>query len=154
MRITAGILFILLIAGLMACGGRAPATPTDTFKAYVKASQKKDYTAMKQRLSAATIKMHQQEAKAQGMTVDDIIKQDPILAEGQRTVEYRNEKIEEDKATLQYKTSYGSWETLAFVREGGAWKIDKQATMDKMLQDMDESNRKLDEAIRGITPLY
>jgi len=154
MQVTVGIFFILLIAGLTACSSRPPATPTDTFKAYVMASQKKDYTAMKQRLSAATMKMHQQEAKAQGMTVDDIINQDPILAEGQRTVEYRNEKIEEDKATLQYKTSYGSWETLAFVREDGVWKLDKQATMDKMMQDMDESNRKLDEAIRGMTPLY
>jgi hypothetical protein len=145
-----------LIAGLMACGGRAPTTPRDTFIAYVKASKKKDYTAMKQRLSAATMKMHQQEAKAQGTTVDDIIKQEPVLGEGQRTVEYRNEKIEEDKdkATLQYKTSYGSWETLAFVREDGVWKIDKQAVVDKMMQDMDESNRKLDEAIRGMTPLY
>src|SRR5262245_40916223 len=114
MRLSAVSMTILLsMAILAACGTRQPSTPTDTFMAYVKASKKKDYTAMKKSLSAATMKMHQQEAKAQGTTVDDILKQEPILAEGQRTVEYRNEKIDEDKATLEYKTSYGSWETLA-----------------------------------------
>jgi hypothetical protein len=31
------------------------------------------------------------------------------------------------------------------------WKIDKQGVADQMLQDMDESNRKLDELINGNT---
>lgn len=102
-------------------------------------------------LSNATIKMHEQEAKAQNVSVDEIIKRETLLAEGQTTVEYRNEKIDGDKATLQVKSS-GFWQTLPFVREDGVWKIDKQGVMNQMLDDMDERMRKLDESITGNTP--
>jgi hypothetical protein len=145
-------LFAATALCLLACAPREAATPTETFKTYVKASQKKDAAAMRLLLSNATLKMHEQEAKAQGTKIDDIIMRDTLVGEGQRTVEYRNESIVDEKATLEYKTSYGSWETIAFVREDGVWKIDKQSVMDQMLQDMDEGNRKLDDAIRGVTP--
>lgn len=138
----------------MACGLREAASPTETFKTYVKAGQKKDAAAMKVLLSDATIKMHEQEAKAQGTKVDDIIKRETLIGEGQRTVEFRNEKIDGEKATLEYKTSYGMWNSMAFVRESGVWKIDKQAVFDQMLQDMDESNRQLDNIINRGSPLY
>lgn len=104
---------------------------------------------MKVLLSDATIKMHEQEAKSQGVTVDDIVKRETLFSEGQTTVEYRNEKIEGNKATLQVKTAYGSWETVPFVLEDGVWKIDKQGYADQMLRDMDESNRRLDEMINS-----
>ena len=133
-----------------ACGSDAPSTPVETFKTYVKAIKAKDTKAMKVLLSNATLKMHEQEAKAQGVSVDEIIKRDTLIAEGQTTVEYRNEKIDGDKATLQVKSS-GFWQTIPFVREDGVWKIDKQGVADQMLQDMDESNRKLDELINGNT---
>ena len=104
---------------------------------------------MKVLLSTATIKMHEQEAKAQGVTVDEIVKRETLFSESQKSVEYKDEKIEGDKATLQVKTSYGSWETVPFVREDGVWKIDKQGYVDEMLEKMDESKRKIDEAING-----
>lgn len=131
-----------------ACGSSAPSTPVETFKTYVKAIKAKDTKAMKVLLSNATLKMHEQEAKAQNVSVDEIIKRETLLAEGQTTVEYRNEKIDGDKATLQVKSG-GFWQTIPFVREDGVWKIDKQGVADQMLQDMDESNRKLDEMINN-----
>lgn len=107
---------------------------------------------MKVLLSNATIKMHEQEAKAQGVSIDEIIKRETLLAEGQTTVEYRNEKIDGDRATLEVKSG-GFWQTIPFIREDGVWKIDKQGVADQMLKDMDESNRKLDELINsGGTP--
>ena len=149
MRILLVFTSILLVATMLtACGSDAPSTPVETFKTYVKAIKAKDTKAMKVLLSDASLKMHDQEAKAQNISVDEIINRETLLAEGQRNVEYRNEKIDGDKATLQVKSG-GFWQTIPFVREDGVWKIDKQGVADQMLQDMDESNRKLNEMINN-----
>ncbi|MEJ7624034.1 MAG: hypothetical protein WKF34_08560 [Pyrinomonadaceae bacterium] len=144
MRIRIITLLALAIALLAACGATQPATPLETFKTYIKAMKAKDTTTMKILLSKATLKTHEQEAKAQGVTVDDIVKRDTTVNENQKTVEFRDEKIDGDKATLQVKTGYGSWETIPFIREDGDWKIDKQGYADKMLEEMDQSQRELD----------
>jgi len=149
MRIWSRIFISLLALAAISCGESKPSTPLETFKTYVKAIKAKDTTTMKVLLSTATIKMHEQEAKAQGVTVDEIVKRETLFSESQKSVEYKDEKIEGDKATLQVKTSYGSWETVPFVREDGVWKIDKQGYVDEMLEKMDESKRKIDEAING-----
>lgn len=111
---------------------------------------------MKLLLSDATIKMHEQEAKAQGVAVDEIVGRETLLSEGQRTVELRDEKIDGETATLQVKTLGGSWEAVPFVREDGVWKIDKQGFADQIIEDAGESNRKLDELINGNSapPMY
>ena len=156
MRIWSRIFISLLALAAISCGESKPSTPLETFKTYVKAIKAKDTTTMKVLLSTATIKMHEQEAKAQGVTVDEIVKRETLFSESQKSVEYKDEKIEGDKATLQVKTSYGSWETVPFVREDGVWKIDKQGYVDEMLEKMDESKRKIDEAINGngTQPVY
>ena len=126
-------------------GTQEPASPKKTFETYIKALKQKDTTTMKVLLSNDTIKMHEQEAKAQGLTVDDIVKRETLVSPDQTTVEYRNEKIDGDKATLEVKNSYGSWETLPFVKEDGVWKIDKKSYADQLQNDIDESDRKLEE---------
>ena len=136
-------------AGLAACGGSKELSPVDTFKEYVKAVKHKDTTTMKLLLSKATMKMHEQEAKAQNTTVDEIVKRATLLSENQTNVDYRNEVINGDKASIQFKNSAGNWETLPFVREDNEWKIDKAGYVDQVLQQMDESNRKIDETING-----
>ena len=107
---------------------------------------------MKILLSDATIKMHEKEAKAQNTTVDEIIKRETLLPDTQTEVLYKDEKIEGDKATLQVKNSYGSWETMPFVRENGEWKIDKQGYADRLMQDVDDSDKKIDEMINSGRP--
>ncbi len=104
---------------------------------------------MKLLLSDATIKMHEKEAKAQGVNLDDIVKRETLFSENQKTVEYREEKIDGDKATLQVKNSFGTWETVPFVREEGVWKIDKVGYADRMMKDIDEKNKAIDDVIRG-----
>lgn len=131
-----------------------PATPKETFMTYIKALKAKDYTTMKLLLSDATIKMHEKEAKAQGVTVDDIVKRETLISEKQTAVEYRNEKVDGDKASIQVKNSYGSWETVPFVREDGVWKIDKQGYFDQIIKDGEESDKKLDELINGNRSTY
>jgi len=44
-----------------------------------------------------------------------------------KTDDTRNEKINGDKATLEYLDEKGKWETMDFVKEDGAWKL----TIDK-----------------------
>lgn len=151
MRIWSKFILLLLITSAAACGGGQPATPLETFKTYVKAIKAKDTTTMKLLLSKGTIKMHEQEAKAQAVTLDDIVKRETLFSDSQKTVEFRDEKIDGDKATLQVKNSYGAWETVPFVREDGAWKIDKQGYANQMLKDIEDQQKRLDEIINGNT---
>ena len=67
---------------------------------------------------------------------DEIIKRETLLGDNQKTVEYRDEKIDGDKATLKFKNQSGSWEMLPFVREDGVWKIDKQGYANQMMKDI------------------
>ncbi|HEX8638194.1 MAG TPA: hypothetical protein VF692_09040, partial [Pyrinomonadaceae bacterium] len=67
MRFFLQILFITLTLFCVSCAEEKPSTPFDTFKAYTKAIKQKDTAAMKSLLSEASIKMHEQEAKAQNL---------------------------------------------------------------------------------------
>ena len=104
---------------------------------------------MKVLLSKATIQMHEQQAKAQNVSVDEIIKRETLLGEGQTAVDYKDEKIEGDRATLQYKNSFGTWETMPFLKEDGVWKIDKQGYADLQMKDFEDSSKKIDELIHS-----
>ncbi|QQS32397.1 MAG: DUF4878 domain-containing protein [Acidobacteriota bacterium] len=138
-----------------ACGSREPATPVETFKTYVKALKAKDPKAIKTLLSEATLKMHEEQAKAQNTTIDDVLQRETLVGPNQTTVEFRNEKIDGEKATIEVKNSFGTWETVPFVFEKGQWRIDKQGFAQQMLDAMDESNRRLNEIINGNTqPAY
>ncbi len=136
MRIWSRILIFSFAAFLISCGEQQPSTPLETYKTYTKAIKKKDTEAMRLLLSEATIKMNEQEAKAQNVSIDEIVKRETLFLESQKSVEYRDEKIEGDKATLQVKNSFGSWETVPFVREEGVWKIDKVGQANQMMKDI------------------
>jgi Cu/Ag efflux protein CusF len=140
--------FILTVSVLSAAAcsrDSKPATPYETFATYTKAINKKDTTTMKLLLSSESIKMHEQEAKAQGLTVDDVVKRETLFREGQRKLEFRNEKIDGDAATLEVKTGDDRWETVPFVREDGEWKIDKKGYRDRMMQEIEQENQQAEE---------
>ena len=102
---------------------------------------------MKILLSDDSIKMAEQEAKAQNLTLDDVVKRETLFNENQTSVEYRNEKVEGDRATIEVKNSFNTWDTIPFVKEDGIWKIDKQGFANQTLQQVDEQNKRLDELI-------
>lgn len=130
-----------------------PATPLQTFKTYTKAYKQKDAASMKVLLSRDSLKMSEQEAKAQGVSVDEIVKRETLFNPDQTTVEFRNEKVDGERATLEVKNSFGVWETVPFVKEDGVWKIDKKGYADQMLQDVEQSDKNLDNLInRGNQP--
>jgi hypothetical protein len=149
MRFWPKIIIFATFLFLVSCGGESrPSTPIDTFKAYTAAIKKKDLTTMKLLLSESSRKMHEQEAKARGVTLDDVIKTQTLFKEDQTLVKLQNEKIDGDRATLQVQNSYGVWETLPFVKEEGIWKIDKQGFADQIIQDADQKAKELDELFK------
>jgi hypothetical protein len=150
MFIWSKILLVVIFGTLLAaCGPPKVASPVDTFKTYTKAIKQKDTTTMKLLLSDATIKMHEKEAKAQGVNVDDIVKRETIFSENQKSVEFRNETIDGDKATIEIKNAYNKWEKLPFVLEDGAWKIDKVTYANKIQAEIEERNREMDEKMHN-----
>jgi hypothetical protein len=139
MRLFSATFLIVLGFAAFGCSGeKAAATPVETFKIYVKAMKAKDITTMKLLLSNETIKMHEQEAKAQNVTLDDIVKRETLVGEDQKQIEFRNEKIDGQKATLEIKNGFGQWETLPFVFEDDAWKIDKKGYADNFMKEIEQ----------------
>ncbi len=135
-----GKFLIITVLALVftACGSKAePSKPLDTLKAYHEAVLKKDATTMKLLLSDASLKLHQQEAQAQGLTLDDIVMRDTLFPIDQKVFGYKNEKIEVNKATVEVKNNFGGYDIIYLVKEEGIWKIDKKATSDRMIQDVD-----------------
>ncbi len=102
---------------------------------------------MKLLLSDASIKMAEQEAKAQNVTLDEIIKRETLFSETQRSVEFRNEKVDGDRATIEMKDSFDTWITVPFVREEGVWKVDKQGFANQIMQQNEQKQKELDALI-------
>ena len=131
---TIAIAFSLLAA---ACGGDSePASPLKTLQTYQKAMKAKDAATMKLLLTTESLRMLEQEAKSQGSTVDDVVKRETLFSESQRTVEFRNQKIDGELATIEVKNALGQWDTVPFRFEQGQWKIDKKGYADRLMQDI------------------
>jgi hypothetical protein len=143
------IIFIVLAAvSLFACGVEPkPSTPLETLKSYTLAIKRKDTTSMKLLLSDASLKMAEQQARSQNSTVDDVVKNETLFTENQNRLEYRNERIEGDHATIDVKDSFDSWNTVPFILEEGIWKIDKQAKANQLQQQDEQKNKELDDII-------
>ena len=51
------------------------------------------------------------------------------------------------RETSEVENSFGTWETVPFLKEDGEWKIDKKGLADQMENDIERSNQKLDDMI-------
>lgn len=121
----------------------------ETLKAYGNAFKKKDSTAMKLLLSDASLKMLEQEARSQGLSVDEVLQKETLFSEAQRAAEFRKLTIEDQKASVDMKDTLGMWTTVYFVKESGEWKIDKKSVADELIRQSEESSRQLDELINA-----
>ena len=140
-------IIVIFLFSVSCAGNRREALPLDTLMAYTTAIKKKDTTTMKLLLSEASLKMAEQQANAQKVTVDDIVKNENFFIESQTKLEYRNQKIEGDRATIEVKNPSNSWDVVPFVREEGVWKLDKQGIATQMQQQTDFDNKRLDDII-------
>ena len=143
MRFWPIVIILSLFLMLASCTRETkPLTPLDTLRSYNEATRKKDLTSMKLLLSASSIKMKEQEARAKGVTLDDVMKTQTLITDGQSSVVFKDQKINGDKATLEIKNQYGQFETMNFVLEDGVWKIDEQGYAQKMIDDIEQNQKK------------
>ncbi|MDH3493051.1 MAG: DUF4878 domain-containing protein [Acidobacteriota bacterium] len=150
MRIAGFLFFAFVVAIAAACGeAEKERTPLETLQKYAEAAKNKDITQMKLLLSAATLKLHTEQAKTQGVTLDEIVQRETFFPIDQRVFSYRNEKTEGDKATVEVKNNFGSWDQIFLVKENGSWKIDKKGTAQQMIDQSDADVQDLDAQIEA-----
>jgi Domain of unknown function (DUF4878)/Protein of unknown function (DUF2950) len=141
-------LTIFTCLAFTACGeSQKLETPLDTLKAYTQAIKKQDTATMKSLLSKGSLKMAADEAKSQNAATDEVIKRETLFSQEQRALEYRNEKIDGDSATIEVKNTFGTFERIPFIKENGTWKIAKEKYAEEMMKQSDEEMKKLDEQI-------
>jgi hypothetical protein len=105
--------------------GQNADTPTGAYLAAHAARKNKDIEALK-KLFSKDIKefltMLGQADEKNKQTLDDMLREmceNPQAA----TAEARNEKINGDKATIEYLDEKGGWSRMDFVKEDGMWKL-------------------------------
>jgi hypothetical protein len=103
--------------------GGSLATPTDTYKTGYAARQKKDLAELKRVMSKDALEFLTMMGTDEKKSIDDQLKE---LAERPQaaTAETRNEKLNGDRASLEYLNEKGGWSPMEFVKEGADWKID------------------------------
>lgn len=117
-------------------------SPTDVLKSFAEATKKKDAAAIKKLLSKGTMKMVEDSAKKQNISVDEMLTK-VEEADKNRIPEIRNEKIEGDTATVEVKNDVtGEYDMMPFVKEDGSWKIALDVFMNKMLDKIKEESEK------------
>lgn len=113
-------------------------SPMETMKVLNDASKVKDSEAIKKVISKGTLALLEENAKAQGKTVDEIFREDDG-APFEELPEMRNEKINGDKATVEVKNNRsGEWSSLPFVKEDGVWKVAIDQYLEEVRKQMTE----------------
>jgi hypothetical protein len=120
---TAYALAVIVIGSSLDGTLAAQASPTAAMKAYYEAAKKKDFAALKNLLSDEYVK----ELAKSGMPFERI-----MAAAVERVPatmpEMRGEKIAGERATVEVlNPDTKQWETVALVRQRGAWKLALQA---------------------------
>jgi hypothetical protein len=99
------------------------ATPTDTYKTAYAARKNKDLALLKRVFAKNALAFLKDMGGIEKKTLDDMLKE---LTEKPQaaTAETRNEKINGNRATLEYLDEEGKWDVMDFTKEGNEWKID------------------------------
>ena len=117
-------------------------SPTETLKNFAAATKKKDAEGIKNTLSKSTMKVIEESAKKQNISIDEMLTkaEDPKKKD---LPEMRNEKIEGDTATLEVKNDVtGDFDVMPFVKEDGSWKIALDVFMEGMMKKMRDDMKK------------
>lgn len=124
-----------------ACESQPGSTPTATMKSQVAAMKKNDLPAIRANLSAGTLKLFEQTAQFQNITLDEELSnrsRQANAANKDSEIEMRNEQITGDRATLEIKNPVtGTWDKIPFVKEEGRWKI----ALDKFMEDFSKDSQ-------------
>ena len=103
--------------------GNISGSPSDVYKVAYTARKNKDIATLKRIMSKDLLAFLTDMGSTDKKSLDDTLNE--VCAEPQAaTAEARNEKIDGDHATIEYKDDDNSWQPMEFVREDGAWKMD------------------------------
>jgi hypothetical protein len=116
-RFTRSVVLILIASVFPAGDLAAQQSPTAAMTAYYNAAKKKDFAALKTLLSDAYLK---ELAKAP-FPLERLLQ--PQTENLPPALQVRSERTAGDRATLEVRNADGTWETISFVREKGAWKL-------------------------------
>ncbi len=101
---------------------RSAGSPIDTYKAAYAARKNKDVDALRKLMSKEIMEFFTEIGKEEKKTPDDMLKE--LCEKPQaKTDDARNEKIDGDRATIEYLDENGKWKTMDFIKEGGGWKL-------------------------------
>ena len=148
MRVYQLFLILFLALGLSACAPEQKLqTPFETLQTYTQAIKKKDVAKMRALLSKGSIKMAEEQAKAQNIPVDEVILRETLFSPDQKTLKFRNEKIDGDNATIEVENPFGTFDKVPFIKEDGIWKIAKEKFAEEMIKQAEEDEKRLNEQI-------
>ena len=99
------------------------ATPTEAYKFGYEARQRKDIAGLKLVMAKDALEFLTMIGQEEKKTLDDQLKTLADRPQGP-TSETRNEKINGNRASLEYLDENGKWVTMELSKEGGEWKID------------------------------
>ena len=124
-QMTALVMAALLTVALAACGGKKASTPTEAFKLFYEAAKNKDVATLKRVMAKETIAAMEKEANSKSKTLDDYLGEQSQRGLPPAMPQTGEEKIEGDKATLQFKSDEKAtnWSTASFLKEDGEWKV-------------------------------
>ncbi len=143
MRLYQTFLILFLAFAIISCAStETPQTPLETLRTYTQAIRKKDVAKMKALLSQGSIKMAENEAKANNVAIDEIILRETLFSPDQKTLKFRHEKIDGESATIEVENSFGSFDRIPFVKENGVWKIAKDKFADEFQKQIEEEQKK------------
>ena len=116
----------------------ASLSPSETLKVFNKASNDKDVEKIRSVLSKETLEMVDANAKEQGKTFEELIKESDEMP-AIETPEIRNEKIDGDKASIEVKNGVtGNFDSVPFVKENGVWKINFKKFIEDNMKKINE----------------
>lgn len=116
---------VIALLVLTASCGKSDSTPTAAFKAFVEAAKNNDIEGVKKRVSKSYRKSFETAEKELGKPPDEMFRITARSYAELGTPEVRNEKIQGDKASLEFKVPMtGDWKTLNLVKEDGEWKLE------------------------------
>jgi hypothetical protein len=97
-------------------------SPSDVYKAAYAARERKDIETLKKVFAKDILEFFKMMGKDEGKTIEDSLKEMTENPQG-KTDDTRNEKINGDKATIEYLDDKGEWRTMDFIKEDGVWKM-------------------------------
>lgn len=119
----------------------AAGSPTAAYKAAYAARKNKDVDALRKLMSKDIMEFFVEIGKEEKKSVDEMLKElcdKPQAA----TDDTRNEKINGDRATVEYLDEDGKWRTMDFIKEGGSWKLTLPKMDDPESESNDDNNEK------------